>query len=40
VREGHFDMRQDRPFAPIWVRKRAVRLEVVDRGASSAPASE
>jgi segregation and condensation protein A len=22
VREGHFDMRQDRPFAPIWVRRR------------------
>jgi len=22
VREGKFDMRQDRPFAPIWVRRR------------------
>jgi segregation and condensation protein A len=23
VREGHLDIRQDRPFAPIWVRRRA-----------------
>ena len=23
VREGRFDMRQDRPFAPLWVRRRA-----------------
>ena len=22
VREGRFDMRQDRPFAPLWVRRR------------------
>jgi segregation and condensation protein A len=22
VREGYFDIRQDRPFAPIWVRRR------------------
>lgn len=31
VREGHFDIRQDRPFAPLWVRKRAE---------SAAPAQE
>jgi segregation and condensation protein A len=23
VREGHFDIRQDRPFSPIWLRRRA-----------------
>jgi segregation and condensation protein A len=23
VREGHFDIRQDRPFAPLWLRRRA-----------------
>ena len=23
VREGRFDMRQDRHFAPLWVRRRA-----------------
>lgn len=22
VREGHFDIRQDRPFAPLWLRRR------------------
>lgn len=29
VREGKLDIRQDRPFAPLWVRRRGVRLEVV-----------
>jgi segregation and condensation protein A len=23
VREGHFDIRQDQPFAPLWLRRRA-----------------
>ncbi len=27
VREGRFDMRQDRAFAPLWVRRRAPRTE-------------
>jgi len=27
VREGHFDIRQDRPFAPLWLRKRPAFLE-------------
>ncbi len=27
VREGRFDMRQDRPFAPIWVRRREADRE-------------
>ena len=27
VKEGHFDMRQDRPFAPLWVRRRPLDLE-------------
>lgn len=25
VREGHFDIRQDRPFAPLWLRRRPPR---------------
>lgn len=25
VREGHLDIRQDRPFAPLWVRRRESR---------------
>jgi segregation and condensation protein A len=28
VREGHLDIRQDRPFAPIWVRRRADEAEL------------
>jgi segregation and condensation protein A len=27
VREGRFDIRQDRPFAPLWLRKRAPPAE-------------
>ncbi|MBI3276062.1 MAG: segregation/condensation protein A [Methylocystis sp.] len=27
VREGRFDIRQDRPFAPLWVRRRAADRE-------------
>jgi segregation and condensation protein A len=27
VREGRFDMRQDRPFAPIWVRRRETEMD-------------
>ena len=29
VREGKLDIRQDRPFAPLWVRRRGARLELV-----------
>ncbi len=29
VREGKIDIRQDCAFAPLWVRRRAVRLEAV-----------
>lgn len=29
VREGKLDIRQDRPFAPLWVRRRSGRLEIV-----------
>lgn len=36
VREGRFDMRQDRPFAPIWVRRR----EDADREPSGSPHDE
>jgi segregation and condensation protein A len=27
VREGRFDIRQDRPFAPLWVRRRVSAAE-------------
>ena len=29
VREGRLDIRQDRAFAPLWVRRRTTRLEAV-----------
>ena len=29
VREGKLDMRQDRPFAPIWIRRRSARMQIV-----------
>jgi segregation and condensation protein A len=34
VREGRFDIRQDRAFAPIWLRRRETEL---DREPSDSP---
>jgi segregation and condensation protein A len=36
VREGRFDMRQDRPFAPLWVRRRPAE-PVLDRESLGSP---
>jgi len=38
VREGRFDMRQDRPFAPIWVRRR--EAESLEREPAGSPSAE
>lgn len=32
VREGHFDIRQDRPFAPLWLRRRAPQTRQPQEG--------
>jgi segregation and condensation protein A len=38
VREGRFDMRQDRAFAPIWVRRR--EAETLDREPPGSPSRD
>ena len=39
VREGRFDIRQDRPFAPLWVRRRSPEQQEPIAGATPASAS-
>lgn len=39
VREGRFDIRQDRPFAPLWVRRRSPEQQEPSAGATPAPAA-
>ena len=39
VREGRFDIRQDRPFAPLWMRRRSSDQEEPNAGLFPAEAS-